>query len=58
MYRLRGENYEKIDRSTFVPKLDLNLLANYVLQLEPLDAVIEFRQIIRQQLHSSDVADS
>jgi hypothetical protein len=44
--------------TTFLPEVDLNLLANYVVQLEPLDAVIEFRQIIRQQLHSSDVADS
>ncbi len=49
LYRLMGESYELCDRSEFLPDLDLNLLANYVLQAEPLDAVLEFREVVRKQ---------
>lgn len=48
-YRLRGESYELLDRSEFLPNLDLNLLATYVLHPEPLDAVLEFREAVRQK---------
>lgn len=49
VYRLRGESYELLDRSEFLPNLDLNLLATYVLQAEPLDAVLEFRESVREE---------
>lgn len=50
VYRLRGESYEQIDRSEFLPNLDLELLATYVLYTEALDAVLEFRAAVRQTL--------
>ncbi|MCY7321771.1 MAG: Uma2 family endonuclease [Phormidesmis sp. CAN_BIN36] len=49
VYKLRGERYELLDHSEFLPNLDLNLLATYVLQPEPLDAVLEFREAIRRR---------
>lgn len=50
IYHLRDDIYERCDRSQFLPDLDLNLLASYVQYPEPLDAVIEFRQILRENL--------
>lgn len=50
LYRLRGDVYEKITSSEVLPELDINLLASYVNSAEPLDAVLEFRERIRQQL--------
>ncbi|MEM9815972.1 MAG: Uma2 family endonuclease [Cyanobacteria bacterium P01_D01_bin.6] len=47
VYRLQGERYEQRERSEFLPALDLSLLATYVMYPEPLDAVIEFRQALR-----------
>ncbi|MEM1279548.1 MAG: Uma2 family endonuclease, partial [Cyanobacteria bacterium P01_H01_bin.152] len=47
VYRLQGERYEQRERSEFLPALDLSLLATYVMYPEPLDAVIEFRQTLR-----------
>ncbi len=39
-----------VARSKFLPQLDLSLLAEYVIFPEPMDAVIEFRQKIREQI--------
>lgn len=50
VYRLRGEGYEQISRSEFLPNLDLELLATYVVYSEPLDALSEFRAAIRKTL--------
>lgn len=54
LYRLRDQEYEKIVKSELLPKLDLQLLASYVNNPEPLDAVQEFRKIIRQQLQKDN----
>ena len=50
VYSLRQDGYELIDRSEFLPNLDLSLLAIYIQYPEPLDAVLEFRSAIRSQL--------
>lgn len=50
LYHLRGEQYEPISKSELLPGLDFDLLANYVRQPELLDAVWEFREIIRRQM--------
>lgn len=50
LYCLDGESYQLVARSKFLPQLDLSLLAEYVIFPEPMDAVIEFRQKIREQI--------
>jgi Uma2 family endonuclease len=50
LYCLNDENYQIVVRSKFLPQLDLSLLAEYVIFSEPMDAVIEFRRKIRQQM--------
>ncbi len=50
LYCLDGESYQLVARSNFLPQLDLSLLAEYVIFPEPMDAVIEFRQKIREQI--------
>ncbi len=50
LYCLDGESYQLVARSKFLPRLDLSLLAEYVIFPEPMDAVIEFRQKIREQI--------
>ncbi|MBW4538124.1 MAG: Uma2 family endonuclease [Myxacorys chilensis ATA2-1-KO14] len=47
VYCLRGNHYEQMIRSEFLPNLDLELLASFVLNPEPLDAVLQFREAIR-----------
>ncbi len=49
IYRLKNGEYEQILRSEFFPNLDLELLATFVLQAEPLDAVLGFREALRRQ---------
>jgi Uma2 family endonuclease len=46
VYHLRAEGYEPLDHSHFLPHLDLKLLASYVCNPEPLEAVLEFRSRI------------
>lgn len=55
LYRLQGEQYESIPRSEFLPNLDLNLLAAYVPNPEPLDAVLEFRAKVREQMQQGNL---
>ena len=50
LYCLNDENYQIVAKSKFLPQLDLSLLAGYVSSPEPMDAVIEFRQKIREQI--------
>ena len=47
LYRLRGDEYEPIDKSELLPHLDLALLTEYVQHPNPLFAVKEFRQQIQ-----------
>lgn len=53
VYRWRGQQYELCPTSELLPKLDLNLLAVYVDHPSPLDAVLEFRQRLREQLQQA-----
>jgi Uma2 family endonuclease len=50
LYCLDDGNYQAVATSRFLPQLDLSLLAGYVISPEPMDAVIEFRQRIREQM--------
>lgn len=54
VYRLRDEDYEKVFASELLPNFDLNLLAIYVQNPEPLDAVIEFREKVREQIQKGN----
>lgn len=49
LYRLREQEYEAISCSEFLPELEFDLLASCVMQPEPLDAVLEFRDKIREK---------
>ena len=42
LYCLRGDGYEKINRSEFLPDLDLVLLSRYITYYDQYDAVTEF----------------
>jgi Uma2 family endonuclease len=44
IYGLRNERYEKIDRSEVLPNLDMNVLAQYAVAPNPLEAALEFRE--------------
>ena len=48
VYRLREDNYEQVDRSEFLPELDLELLVRCVLMPSRLEARKEFLNAIRQ----------
>lgn len=50
VYHLRGDEYEKIHQSELLPDLNLELLAYYVEQPDPLEAVLEFRERVRESL--------
>jgi Uma2 family endonuclease len=47
VYRLRGEAYERISTSELLPNLDLAMLADYAIQPDPLEALIEYRRRVR-----------
>jgi hypothetical protein len=49
LYFLRGDKYEKIFKSEFLPDLDLTLLASLLLSGEkPKDLISKFRENIRR----------
>ncbi|NEP80928.1 MAG: Uma2 family endonuclease [Okeania sp. SIO3B3] len=48
IYYLNKGKYEQAVRSNLLPLLDIELLASYVESDEPFDAVLEFRQQIRE----------
>jgi Uma2 family endonuclease len=47
VYHLRGEIYEQLTKSELLPNLDLNILAQYALADNSLNAGIEFRERVR-----------
>lgn len=47
---LRSDGYEQIDQSELLPDLDLELLGSYVQHPDPLEAVLEFRERVREQI--------
>ncbi len=48
VYRLTAAGYELTESSPLLPDLDLDLLAQYVVAPDPLDAAIAFRDAIRE----------
>lgn len=50
VYHLRDGVYEAIASSELLPRLDLTLLAYYVGQEEPLEALLAYREKIRASL--------
>lgn len=49
IYHLRGDRYEQVVKSELLPNLDIELFAKHVRPEEQFDAVMEFRDAIRQQ---------
>jgi Uma2 family endonuclease len=47
VWQLQAEKYEQVPQSQLLPNLDLQLLTEYVLKPDHLDALIEYRQRIR-----------
>ena len=48
LYRLRGDNYEQISQSEFLPELDLELLGRCIQMSDTVNAMTEFLNGIRQ----------
>lgn len=48
LYSLQAEKYEEITRSTLLPNLDFSLLPGYIKPNEQYEAVMEYREVIRQ----------
>jgi hypothetical protein len=44
---LQNGKYIKVNRSNLLPNLDLNLFANYITYDEPFDALLEFKDKIK-----------
>ena len=49
VYCLQQEEYEKVRKSSLLPELDLELLAQFSRMADQYDAVNEFTQVIREQ---------
>ena len=47
VHHLRGEGYEQIEESEVLPNLDIAMLAQYAVALDPLEAALEFREKVR-----------
>ncbi|NET51410.1 MAG: Uma2 family endonuclease [Merismopedia sp. SIO2A8] len=50
IYRLGSSGYDLVKASQLLPELDLKMLANYVRPEAQFDAVLDFRDAIRQQV--------
>ena len=48
VYCLRGNSYELVTKSEVLPKLNLIMLAYYVLVNDPLEAALEWRERVRE----------
>ena len=48
IYHLRSQQYELTPKSELLPNLDVDLLSRYIRPLEQFDAVMEFREVLRQ----------
>jgi Uma2 family endonuclease len=46
IYRLAGDHYDRIERSSFLPELDLALIARLAAYPDQLDALDELRQLL------------
>jgi Uma2 family endonuclease len=50
VYHLHGEQYTRQPHSVLLPNLDLMTLAAYALKSDPLEALLEYRARLRQQV--------
>jgi Uma2 family endonuclease len=50
IYHLRSGKYERIVSSELLPNLDFVLLSNYVRPIDQFDAVMAFRDVLRQKI--------
>jgi Uma2 family endonuclease len=50
VYHLQGQQYELSPRSVMLPNLDLAVLAEYAVKSAPLEALLEYRQRLRQDI--------
>lgn len=49
LHGLTDEGYQPLERSTLVPDLDVVLLATYAQRPDQHEAILEFRDLIRQR---------
>jgi Uma2 family endonuclease len=49
IYHLRSGKYDRVVSSELLPNLDFALLSSYVRPVDQFDAVMEFRDVLRQQ---------
>lgn len=49
IYHLRAAAYERVARSVLLPDLDIALLSSFIRPTEQFDAVMAFRDVLRQQ---------
>jgi Uma2 family endonuclease len=49
IYHLRSGKYDRVVNSELLPNLDFVLLSSYVRPIDQFDAVMEFRDVLRQQ---------
>jgi Uma2 family endonuclease len=49
IYHLRSQHYELLPSSELLPTLDIDVLSRYIRPLDQFDAVMEFRQVVRQK---------
>lgn len=47
LYRLEGEEYERIERSALIPALDFDLLVRFAIRDDQHEAVREYRDLLR-----------
>ncbi|WP_088241836.1 Uma2 family endonuclease [Calothrix rhizosoleniae] len=47
VYCLGGNSYEQVEKSEILPNLDLKMLAEYVVAIDPLEAALECRERVR-----------
>jgi Uma2 family endonuclease len=50
LYSLEEERYQQISQSKILPDLDLDLLTQYINHPNPLESILEFREIIHQRI--------
>ncbi|WP_322744520.1 MULTISPECIES: hypothetical protein [unclassified Nodularia (in: cyanobacteria)] len=47
---MQGENYQQVVKSELLPNLDLELLAEYAIAPDPLEAILAFREKVKASL--------
>ncbi|WP_227789190.1 Uma2 family endonuclease [Nodularia sp. LEGE 06071] len=50
IYILQSENYQQFVKSELLPNLDLEILAEYAIAPDPLEAILGFREKVKASL--------